>query len=63
MPETEKRKAELCEDKQTDVTPEDRRRQFQEHMKRWRNSGLSQAEYCRHNGLDRPPETFQTDLF
>ena len=36
---------------QTEVTPEDRRRQFQEHIRRWRSSGLTQAEYCRRNEL------------
>jgi hypothetical protein len=39
------------EAKPTDATPEDRRRQFEEHMRRWRSSGLTQAEYCRRNEL------------
>jgi hypothetical protein len=29
----------------------DRRCQFEEHIRRWRSSGLTQAEYCRRNGL------------
>ncbi len=39
------------EAKQSKVTPEDRRRQFEEHMRRWRSSGLTQAEYCRRHEL------------
>ena len=37
--------------KANDNTPEDRRRQFEEHIRRWRSSGLTQAEYCRRNEL------------
>lgn len=33
------------------VPPEDRRRQFEGHIRRWRSSGLTQAEYCRRNDL------------
>jgi len=36
---------------QTEATPKDRRRQFEEHIRRWRSSGLTQAEYCRRNKL------------
>lgn len=39
------------EGEQRDTLPEDRRRHFGEHMRRWRSSGLSQAEYCRRHGL------------
>ncbi len=35
----------------TETTPEDRRRQWEGHMTRWRDSGLTQAEYCRRNEL------------
>ena len=37
--------------KQTDVCPQDRRRQFEEHIRRWRGSGLTQTEYCRRHEL------------
>lgn len=37
--------------RQTDVSPQDRRRQFEEHIRRWRNSGLTQTEYCRRHDL------------
>jgi transposase-like protein len=37
--------------KQSDNPQEDRRRQFEEHMRRWRDSGLTQAEYCRRYEL------------
>jgi len=36
---------------QTEATPKGRRRQFEEHVRRWRSSGLTQAEYCRRNDL------------
>ena len=36
---------------QTEVNLEDRRRQWEEHMRRWRSSGVTQAEYCRRNEL------------
>jgi len=48
---TEERKAEVPEAKQTDVTPGDRRRQWQEHIEQWQSSGLTQKEYCRRNGF------------
>jgi len=51
MTDTQDEAIEPQEAKQTDNTPEDRRRQFKEHMRRWRNSGLTQAEYCRRNEL------------
>jgi hypothetical protein len=35
----------------TEATPTGRRRQFEEHVRRWRSSGLTQAEYCRRNDL------------
>jgi hypothetical protein len=31
--------------------PKERRRHFEEHVKRWRSSGLTQAEYYRRNEL------------
>ncbi len=34
-----------------DTTPKGRRHRFQEHVRRWQDSGLSQAEYCRRNEL------------
>jgi hypothetical protein len=51
MTEAQDNAIDLQEARQTDNTPEDRRRQFEEHMRRWRSSGLSQAEYCRRNEL------------
>jgi len=39
------------EPKQTKITPKDRRLQFQEHIRQWRSSGMTQAEYCRRNEL------------
>ena len=45
------RKAEAPEPKRIDIPPEDRRRQWQEHIKQWRSSGLTQKEYCRRNGF------------
>jgi anti-sigma-K factor RskA len=35
----------------TETTPKDRRRQIEEHVRRWQSSGLTQAEYCRRNHL------------
>ena len=35
----------------SDQTRQGRRRQFEGHVRRWRSSGLSQAEYCRRNDL------------
>jgi len=35
----------------TEATPKDRRRRFEQHVRRWRSSGLTQAEYCRRNDL------------
>jgi hypothetical protein len=36
---------------QADAAPEDRRLQWEEHMRQWRSSDLTQAEYCRRNEL------------
>jgi len=36
---------------QPEASREDRRRQFEKHIRRWRSSGLTQAEYCRRNDL------------
>ena len=36
---------------EVELTPEDRRGQWEEHMRRWRSSGISQAAYCRRNAL------------
>lgn len=30
-----------------------RRRSWREHVRKWQESGLTQAEYCRRNGIDR----------
>ena len=34
-------------------TPDSLRDFFEQHLKVWKKSGLSQAEYCRQNGLSR----------
>lgn len=36
---------------QTGASPEDRRLLWEEHMKQWQSSGLTQAQYCRRNEL------------
>ena len=36
---------------QAGASPEDRRFVWEEHMKQWQSSGLTQAEYCRCNEL------------
>jgi hypothetical protein len=51
MTEEQVKTTEPQQAKQNDPSPEDRRRQFEQHMSRWRSSGLTQAEYCRRNGL------------
>jgi hypothetical protein len=43
--------ADLQTAKGTAATPEDRRRQWEEHVTRWQSSGLTQVEYCRSNEL------------
>ena len=51
MTDTQAEAREPRQVKQNDPTPQDRRSQFEEHMRRWRDSGLTQAEYCRRNEL------------
>ena len=36
---------------QTGASPEDRRLLWEEHMKQWQSSGLTQAQYCRRTEL------------
>jgi len=51
MTEAEDRGVDPQPTDQREVPPKDRRRQFDEHVRRWRSSGLTQAEYCRRNDL------------
>jgi hypothetical protein len=38
--------------KAKDITPEERRRHWQDHIDQWQSSGLTQKEYCRRNGFN-----------
>ncbi|MHC4215300.1 MAG: IS66 family insertion sequence element accessory protein TnpA [Planctomycetota bacterium] len=51
MTEAQTEAIEPQEAKESGTTPTDRRRQFAEHIRRWRDSRLTQAEYCRRNEL------------
>jgi hypothetical protein len=42
---------ELQKIKQNNVRTGDRQRLFEDHIRRWHNSGLTQTEYCRRNDL------------
>lgn len=37
----------------TEKRLENRRRCWREHVRKWKESGLTQAEYCRRNGINR----------
>ena len=43
--------ADMSDGKPRGIRSVQKSRYWQEHLERWRQSGLSQAEYCRQNGL------------
>jgi len=51
MTDTEDHGVDSQDTGETKATSGGRRRQFEEHIRRWRSSGLTQAEYCRRNEL------------
>lgn len=51
MTESQDHGVDLETSEQRQLTPEEKRHYWEEHMRRWQGSGLTQAEYCRRHGL------------
>jgi hypothetical protein len=55
MTETTEQQAALADEPEAAVTKPpggaERQRYWQEHIERWRSSGMTQKDYCRKNGL------------